>query len=757
VRSYSRALNVSTSSPIANVSLSSARSIQLLCSASLLAVVVGTTPSDATTLNINFLADVNFAQGSSPSALPSGLGVGSKLTGTIQYEANDAIPYGLGLPDIEKYFFSATQAGSGIKLSYGTTTWASGPSMDVTVVNDTSYDGMGYNAAVNDSLHFYYNSGSHQSSQSSFPGGMGDNTIDVRVFAGNNNGAPVTLTTSTALPTSASASSFSATGVNYFSGAGIIDTSNATGTGGYSLGFTIDPATFVIGKAVPPPSQAPAFAFPLTGLDYVFTNTIAGGNAFDGIPDPNHYPGAAYYSVDFDVNQDQDKNQVTDKVDVLAAAAGTIVSISGFGKCGSEPVCAIIDHGNGYYTEYREFSTLNNLSIGMSVAAGDILGTLIGGNNRNPVPCGGANQPSCDHLHFQVLYDINGNGPSTGDSSIAVTQLQGITVGGKQLVNFALAPNGTQAVDGFIANRGKVSPGAEGVLSYSTSNQFGIGVTAPGQTIVNGPISLDVHNTLSIGTSSNGEMYVVNGASVSAQSILLGKNSGGQGYLRIYNNSIVDGGSFIGIGASSPTGSTMNSGVGIVEVESGGQLKATTLRVGGAGSLRYKNGTTQGSLFMTGGVLLLGSSPGIGTHYGDFTMTGGILDIEFAGTTLGSYDVFNIFGNAAFLGGKINFSFLNGFLPKAGDTFNFLNVSGSTNFGGTKFNFLGLPTGIKMSVLPLGSGGFIANVTDASIAPVPLPATALLLIGALGVLGAKRRARNWSFGSSIARFVFAGK
>ncbi len=432
---------------------------------------------------------------------------------------------------------------------------------------------------------------------------------------------------------------------------------------------------FVTGEylVLPPPS----LAFPLTGLDSIFTNVVAGGAAFDGVADDLHSAGKAYYAIDFDVNQDANSNGTADQASVLASAAGTIVSIGGAGKCLGEPVCVVIDHGGGYYSEYREFSTLDpNLRLGMTVAQGQILGLLIGNNTRS---CGLAPCSTPDHLHFQVLYDVAGDGPGRGDSALSVTQLQGVTLGGLELTDYSLGSGSAnypgQGSVGFINSSGDVSQKLDGVLDQTTVSALNIGSSSTGRFIANGPIDVDVQNAITIGTGAQGDMFVVNGAAVTAQSVLVGPS----GALNLSSGSIT----------------ALNTGVTMA------------------------------------GLLTIGSSPGVGTIYGDFTMTGGLWSVEIGGASSGMYDVLNIFGNADFSGGTIGISFLNGFLPSVGDTFDFLKVSGTSNLNGTRFSVSGLSKNIGLSFLPSVSGGFSAVAVSNGPAPVPLPTGFPLLAAAL--------------------------
>lgn len=123
---------------------------------------------------------------------------------------------------------------------------------------------------------------------------------------------------------------------------------------------------------------------------------------------------------------------------------------------------------------------------------------------------------------------------------------------------------------------------------------------------------------------------------------------------------------------------------GIINVGSSNVAAAGVLRVSTGGRLDNA-GTVQGQVLVAMGGTL-GAGPGDGTCSitGDFQLdSGGLLSLDFTGTNAGSgYDVLNASGNVS-LSGTVALNFLDGFAPKAGNTFTFLkfgtNLSGAFN------------------------------------------------------------------------------
>lgn len=192
---------------------------------------------------------------------------------------------------------------------------------------------------------------------------------------------------------------------------------------------------------LPPAPKSTAFTMPLSGTSSAKLTTQAGGVSSvsgyvdcgggissSGYFDCFHQPNKAYYAIDM----------TSENASVVAAMAGRIVSVNGNSlaglsgtaltmaqKCSNASYpCIVIDHGNGFYTEYREFTSIaNNSKTGLPFKIGDpvnadaILGTLSGG-----------------HLHFQVMTFING----AFDSKSTNSSLAGVTVGGKLITDYKL-------------------------------------------------------------------------------------------------------------------------------------------------------------------------------------------------------------------------------------------------------------------------------------------------------------------------------
>ena len=115
------------------------------------------------------------------------------------------------------------------------------------------------------------------------------------------------------------------------------------------------------------------------------------------------------------------------------------------------------------------------------------------------------------------------------------------------------------------------------------------------------------------------------------------------------------------------------------------------------------------------------------TINGNFTSSGNLI-FEIAGLGTGLYDVLDINGSAIFTGGNIEFDFINGYSPLAGESWDFLLANTVTGWDTLSFTFNGLDASL--------GGGFILTTdgVDFTVASVPEPSN-LLLLASSGLAG----------------------
>jgi VCBS repeat-containing protein len=119
------------------------------------------------------------------------------------------------------------------------------------------------------------------------------------------------------------------------------------------------------------------------------------------------------------------------------------------------------------------------------------------------------------------------------------------------------------------------------------------------------------------------------------------------------------------------------SGVaGELRVSPGGTVNATGIVIGSGGTVTVETGgQLNGAVTNLGGTLVTGSSPGT-LHLDGLDLRGETLDVELAGLDETRFDRFVVDGPAAISRGHVAVSLLDGFTPKAGESFPFLSAEG---------------------------------------------------------------------------------
>ena len=142
------------------------------------------------------------------------------------------------------------------------------------------------------------------------------------------------------------------------------------------------------------------------------------------------------------------------------------------------------------------------------------------------------------------------------------------------------------------------------------------------------------------------------------------------------------------------------------------------------------NGTLDGNVTLLGGTLSPGLSPGQITITGDLTMNSGKIVIEISGLGLGdSSNIVDVGGTANLLAGTIEFDFINGFAPQAGDQIDFLSAASVLLGTGVAFTYNGLAPGFKFDVDPT-TGGLVFTAINKGVS-VPEPSALAVLAASL--------------------------
>jgi hypothetical protein len=150
---------------------------------------------------------------------------------------------------------------------------------------------------------------------------------------------------------------------------------------------------------------------------------------------------------------------------------------------------------------------------------------------------------------------------------------------------------------------------------------------------------------------------------------------------------------------------------GTLDVD-GGFSAIPAVQIQSAGAVELQNGVTLTANLTNAGTLSLGSSSSTAgaTIAGSYTQTGtGVIEIKLGGTGAGQYDRLNVTGGTS-LGGTLNVSLLNSFVPAVGDSFQIITSLGllSGDFATKNFPPLG---GGKKFTTSSGSGKYTLSVS----------------------------------------------
>ena len=164
----------------------------------------------------------------------------------------------------------------------------------------------------------------------------------------------------------------------------------------------------------------------------------------------------------------------------------------------------------------------------------------------------------------------------------------------------------------------------------------------------------------------------------------------------------------------------VDGGNGELRLEDLARVKARNIIVGTGGRITGSNATIDADVGLVGGTLAPGLSPGELTIDGNLTVDiDSELIIEIAGTTPGSqYDVLNVLGDAT-INGEIIFRFIEGFGPSQGQTFDFLNGTGTMDLINSDFLIEGLAPGFEFDVAPTINGFQLISLNDGQAIPEP--------------------------------------
>lgn len=297
-----------------------------------------------------------------------------------------------------------------------------------------------------------------------------------------------------------------------------------------------------------------------------------------------------------------------------------------------------------------------------------------------------------------------------------------------------------------VANGGtivvNIDSGPTGSVPGQTGIGIGRGLGSTGALYVDnaGASVSTTGSSVSIGRAGNGMLQVTGGASFTSAGSIYASAADPAGVSSIL---VTSAGSTLNLGAGgnlllgiATTGAGLNlgfdptstaHGTATLNVTNGASVHGDVVL--GAGGTVSGTGTIVGNLSNYGGTLSPGNSPGTLHVAGNFLMQGGTYLVEVGGTGPGMTDLLDVTGTASLTNATILFSFIHGFAPSAGFTFNFLQAAQGLSFANLTFATQGLLPNFTFTT-GQANGGFAFTATSNGVA-VPEPETLPLLLGGL--------------------------
>jgi T5SS/PEP-CTERM-associated repeat protein len=261
---------------------------------------------------------------------------------------------------------------------------------------------------------------------------------------------------------------------------------------------------------------------------------------------------------------------------------------------------------------------------------------------------------------------------------------------------------------GFVASELIVEDGGHVTNQSSSFGMIlGFDLNQTGRVTVSGNGSvLSMAGATSIGARGHGALFINDGGFVESEKAAVGTltfpdTGNGTGVVTIKGSPFAKSEWKIAgdcsVGAGEP-GTIALHGASIGPLSVGG----ATVRVGGKLEVESKGfilgtGTlAAANRVVNGGAIAPGLSPGVIVIEGDYEqLASGVLRMQAAGLNTGDFDVLHVTGKST-LGGTMELTFLDGYLPQAGDTLPFLALDGEISGSFSQITFPGLEPGFAV-------------------------------------------------------------
>jgi T5SS/PEP-CTERM-associated repeat protein len=161
------------------------------------------------------------------------------------------------------------------------------------------------------------------------------------------------------------------------------------------------------------------------------------------------------------------------------------------------------------------------------------------------------------------------------------------------------------------------------------------------------------------------------------------------------------------------------AGTGTLTITNSAKVHAARAVIGPNGKVTGHEGTLKANEVHNFGIIEPGNSPGMLTIEGNYIQGDtGKLALEIADSTAGQFDALKVLGNST-IGGELMLEFIDGFAPRQGDQFQFLDVSGTLNGQFGEVEIINLAPGFQFDVRRDGGNMTMVALNDGVFVPPP--------------------------------------
>lgn len=456
-----------------------------------------------------------------------------------------------------------------------------------------------------------------------------------------------------------------------------------------------------------------------------------------------------------------------------------VVNVAGLQVGGTQPAVVNVQEGavlnatDGYIVGFGLVSisgvgakaTGKNVAVGVAVSGAEQPTALLevsDGANLTLVSEGGNDSSDLSGLDVGMFQTGNSR------SEVRVAGEGSAVVSDSPLRVSALGINKVTIEDGgFVrSTKGRSAYGSSGIIGLNLVDSL-VPSSNSSTVMIRGPGSRwEQDDSLAVGWNARGRLTIGDGGKVASAEGVVAKLAGSQGDVSVSGMGAswtIDNSLFVGGDAATPGGQGKVTVQNLAEVRVENRLhlwEGSAIDVANRGSVYIGSGsppaipnvivvgpqggltgtgTIFGDVIVTEGITTPGSPAGVLTIEGGFHQTrDGSLTFEIDGAEQSQRGLLHVGGDAN-LHGTVQLTFVDGFAPRAGDSFELISARGGLDDANVRVEFINLTTGFEFEIGTNGGVFRVTALTDGVF--VPEPNAYLMALGATPLRRRRQRGR----------------